>query len=161
MGAMQLLGRLLFVPIASRLGANTATASIFLAQGVGMALLAMVTRLPSLIPVIVLLGAANGMATLARATAVAEVFGRRYYGSINGALGLWANGARAVGPVGTSLLAAWLGGYEPVFWGLAAVVASAGVTVLATAPPGGERRVPPRSPASSAVRASGLTRRKR
>jgi MFS family permease len=146
MGAMQLLGRLLFVPIASRLGVNTATASIFLAQGAGMALLASVTRLPSLIPVIVLLGAANGMATLARATAVAEVFGRRYYGSINGALGLWANGARAVGPVGASLLAVWLGGYEPVFWVLAAVVASAGVTVLTTASPGREARVPPRSP---------------
>jgi MFS family permease len=142
MGAMQLPGRMLFVPIASRLGANTAAASIFLAQGAGMALLATVSRLPSLIPWIVILGAANGMATLARATAVAEVFGRRYYGSINGALGLWANGARAVGPVGASLLGAWLGGYEPVFWVLAGTVVLAGLMVLATAPPGTGRREP-------------------
>jgi len=134
MGAMQLPGRLLFVPITSWLGANKATASIFLAQGAGMALLAMVTRLPGLIPVIVLLGAANGMATLARATTIAEVFGRRYYGSLNGAIGLWANGARSVGPVGASLLGAWLGGYERVFWVLAAVVAFAGLTVLTVAP---------------------------
>ncbi|HET9000088.1 MAG TPA: MFS transporter [bacterium] len=132
MGAMQLPGRLLFVPIASWLGAGTATASIFLAQGAGMALLAMVARLPSVIPVIVLLGAANGMSTLARATAVAEVFGRRYYGSVNGAIGLWANGARAVGPVGASLLWVWLGGYEPVFWLLGSAVAIAGLVVWLT-----------------------------
>jgi MFS family permease len=129
MGAMQLPGRLLFVPITSWLGANRATGSIFLAQGAGMALLAMVTRLPGLIPVIVLLGAANGMATLARATTVAEVFGRRYYGSLNGAIGLWANGARAASPVGASLLAVWLGGYEPVFWVLGGAVAVAGLMV--------------------------------
>ncbi len=130
MGAMQLLGRLVFVPLASWLGANKATAAIFFAQGAGMALLALVTRLPSLIPVIVLLGAANGMATLARATIVAEVFGRRYYGSINGAIGLWANGGRAVSPVGASLLGTWLGGYEPVFWLLAGAGTVAGLTVL-------------------------------
>ena len=97
-----------------------------------MALLAMVARLPSVIPVIVLLGAANGMSTLARATAVAEVFGRRYYGSVNGAIGLWANGARAVGPVGTSLLWVWLGGYEPVFWLLGSAIAIAGLVVWLT-----------------------------
>lgn len=136
MGAMQLPGRLLFVPIASWLGANAATASIFLAQGVGTALLATVTRLPILIPAIVLLGAANGMATLARAVAVAEVFGPRYYGSINGALGMWANGARAAGPVGASLLGVWLGGYEPVLWALAGTVALAGLMVVAARAPG-------------------------
>ncbi len=140
MGAMQLPGRLLFVPITSWLGANRATGSIFLAQGVGMGLLAMVARLPGLIPVIVLLGAANGMATLARATTVAEVFGRRYYGSVNGALGLWANGARAASPIGASLLAVWLGGYEPVFWVLAGAVAFAGLTVWTMAAPDMERR---------------------
>jgi MFS family permease len=130
MGAMQLPGRLLFAPVAWWLGTTGATASIFLAQGAGMALLAMVAHLPSLVPVIVLLGAANGMATLARATSVAEVFGRRYYGSINGAIGLWANGARAASPVGASLLGVWLGGYEPVFWVLAGVAVFAGLAVL-------------------------------
>jgi MFS family permease len=137
MGAMQLLGRLVFVPLASWLGAINATAAIFFAQGAGMALLALVTRLPSLIPVIVLLGAANGMATLARATIVAEVFGRRYYGSINGAIGLWANGGRAVSPVGASLLGTWVGGYEPVFWLLAGAGTVAGLTVLTADSRGG------------------------
>ncbi|HYM90964.1 MAG TPA: MFS transporter, partial [bacterium] len=99
MGAMQLLGRLLFLPVASRLGPVGVTASVCLTQGAAMALLAIAVQLGGLAPAIVLLGAANGMATLARATTVVETFGRRYYGSIGGAIAVAANSARALGPV--------------------------------------------------------------
>jgi MFS family permease len=129
-GAMQLPGRVLFVPITSWFGLRTVTASIFLVQGAAMALLAVVAHLPTLAPVIFLLGAANGMSTLARATVVADVFGRRHYGSVGGAIAMSANGARALGPVGASLLIAGLGGYEPVFWALAGGLAIAGAAVL-------------------------------
>lgn len=132
MGAMQLVGRILFVPIASRLGSRWMTASIFLAQGAGMAQLAVVGWLPSLIPTIVMLGAANGMSTLARATTVSDIFGRRHYGSISGAMALGANGARALGPIGASLLYVGLGGYERLFAALAAALAVAGLAVLMT-----------------------------
>jgi predicted MFS family arabinose efflux permease len=104
MGAMQLLGRLLFIPVASRLGPVGATASVCLTQGAAMALLAIAGQLGGLVPAIVLLGAANGMASLARATTVAVTFGRRYYGSISGAIEVAANSARALGTVGASLL---------------------------------------------------------
>ncbi len=132
MGAMQLPGRLLFSPVASRLGAGRAAGAIFLAQGAGMLILAVVAHLPGLVPVILLLGAANGMSTLARATTVAEVFGRRHYGSITGAIAVGANGARALGPVGASLLVIWLGSYERVFWALAGTLGLAGLAVLVT-----------------------------
>lgn len=134
MRAMQLPGRLLFAPVASRLGAGRAAGAIFLAQGAGMLLLAVVARLPGLVPVILLLGAANGMSTLARATTVAEIFGRRHYGSITGAIAAGANGARALGPVGASLLVVWLGSYERVFWTLAGTLGLAGLAVLVTEP---------------------------
>ena len=129
-GAMQLVGRILFAPIASRFGHRPMTAAVFMVQAIGLGLLASVARLPSLIPVIVLMGAANGMATLARASIVAEVFGRRHYGAIAGAMGLGANGARAIGPVGASLMLVAVGGYELVFWTLAATVFVAGIAVL-------------------------------
>ncbi|PYM14901.1 MAG: MFS transporter, partial [Candidatus Rokuibacteriota bacterium] len=103
MGAMQLPGRVFFVPIARWLGARWVTASIFVAQAVGVVLITFVWFV-GVGPVIVLLGAANGMSTLARATVIAEIFGRRHYGSISGAMALGANGARAVAPVGASLL---------------------------------------------------------
>lgn len=138
MGAMQLVGRILFGPIASRFGHRQMTATVFVAQAAGLALLASVRHMPSLVPIIVLMGAANGMATLARASIVAEIFGRRNYGAISGAMALGSNGARAVGPVGASLLLVALGVYEAVFWVLACAVFMAGLAVLFTREPPSE-----------------------
>ncbi len=50
-------------------------------------------------------------------SSIAEIFGARHYGAISGAVALGAHGARAVGPVGASLLVVALGSYERVFWG--------------------------------------------
>jgi len=137
-GAMQLVGRILFGPIATRFGHRPMTAAVFVAQAGGLALLAGVKHLPSLIPMIVLLGASNGMATLARASIVAEIFGRRNYGAISGAMALGSNGARAVAPVGASVMLVAIGAYEIVFAILAAVVFVAGFAVLFTREPRSE-----------------------
>jgi len=130
MGAMQLPARLLFAPVASRFGHRTVTGVIFLVQALSLAQLALAGELPTLVPMVVMLGAANGMATLARATIVAEIFGPRHYGSISGAVALGANGARAVAPVGAALLAVALGGYARVFWLMAAALVVAGLGVM-------------------------------
>jgi MFS family permease len=137
-GAMQLVGRILFGPIATRFGHRPMTAAVFVAQAGGLALLAGVKHLPSLIPMIVLLGASNGMATLARASIVAEIFGRRNYGAISGAMALGSNGARAVAPVGASVMLVAIGAYEIVFAILAALVFVAGFAVLFTREPRSE-----------------------
>jgi MFS family permease len=130
MGAMQIAGRLLFVAVTGRFGALGVTMAVFLAQAVGLGLVALAPSLPGgLILVIVVLGAANGMATLARATTLAEVFGPAHYASIGGAVALGANGARAAGPLGASLLYIALGGYRPVFWALAGALVVVGAVV--------------------------------
>ncbi len=131
-GAMQLLGRALFAPIAAWFGPRVVTGAVFAAQGAAMALIPVAVYPPGLVPVIVLLGSTNGMSTLARATAVAEIFGRRNYASISGAIAAGANGARALGPVGASLLMVWLGSYERVFWGLAGALLIASLALLVT-----------------------------
>ena len=130
MGAMQLAGRLLFVPISTRLGARAMVAAVFLAQALGIAQLPLLGLIGTLLPFILLQGAANGMATLARATSLAEIFGSRHYGAIAGAMAIGANGARAIGPVGASLLLAGLGAYPAVFWVLAASLVAAGAAVF-------------------------------
>jgi len=119
-GAMQLAGRVLFVPISARLGARVMVAAVFVGQALGIAQLPLLARVGTLVPFIVLQGAANGMATLARASSLAEIFGARNYGTISGAVALGSNAARAVGPVGASLLLLGLGSYPAVFWALAA-----------------------------------------
>jgi len=132
LGAMQVPARVVFASIADRFGHRAVTAMIFFGQALGLVQLALVARLPTLIPMVVILGGANGMATLARATMVAEIFGPRHYGSISGAIALAANGARALAPVGAALLQVGLGGYERLFWLLAASLVVAGLGVLLT-----------------------------
>ncbi len=130
MGAMQLPGRLFFVPVAAWFGPRWVTAGMFLMQGAALAQLPLVLVIPTLVPFVVMLGAANGMSTLARASSIAKIFGSRHYGTISGAVALGANGARAIGPVGASLLVLALGSYERVFWVLTGALATVGVAVL-------------------------------
>ncbi len=132
MGAMQLPGRLFFVPVAAWLGPRWVTAGVFAVQAAALAQLPLV--LPTLVPFVMMLGAANGMSTLARASSIAEIFGARHYGAISGAVALGANGARAVGPVGASLLVVALGSYERVFWLLTAALLVVSLAVLVTDP---------------------------
>jgi len=131
MGAMQLVGRIVFVPIARWFGPLAVTAAVFAGQAAGIGQLPFVGLLGTVVPVVVVLGASNGMSTLARATSLAEIFGARHYGSISGAVALGANGARAAGPVGASLLLAALGGYTRVFWTLSVSLVLVALGVLA------------------------------
>ncbi|HKA62033.1 MAG TPA: MFS transporter [Methylomirabilota bacterium] len=145
MGAMQIPGRLLFMAVAARFGALGVTMAVFLTQAVGLGLLALAPSLPAgLVLAIAVLGVANGMATLARATTLAEVFGPAHYASISGAVALGANGSRALGPVGASVLHTVLGGYRPVFWSLAGALVLMGGVVASTVARGAqtERAVP-------------------
>jgi MFS family permease len=134
MGAMQLPGRLFFVPVAAWLGPRWVAAGVFAVQGAALIQLPLLRVLPSLAPFVMMFGAANGMSTLARASSMAQIFGPRHYGTISGAVALGANGARAVGPVGAALLVVALGSYERLFWALAASLAVVSVAVLLTDP---------------------------
>src|SRR5436309_11339618 len=57
MGAMQLPARLVFGPIVARFGHRALTVAIFLFQAMTLAQLALVRRLPTLAPMVVMLGA--------------------------------------------------------------------------------------------------------
>lgn len=64
---------------------------------------------------IVLFGASTGALTLARATIVADYFGRRSYGAISGTISLFSTLSRAAAPVGAGLGYGLANGYGPVF----------------------------------------------
>jgi hypothetical protein len=57
--------------------ARWVTAGVFAVQAVSLAQLPFVAVLPTLVPFVMMLGAANGMSTLARVSAIAEIFGSR------------------------------------------------------------------------------------
>jgi hypothetical protein len=81
----------------------------------------------------VLLGMGNGMATLARATAIADLYGSGAYGTIGSVAAAATTVARAAAPVAAAVYAAAFG-YVALLWTLAGVaVLAAGLAYRAEA----------------------------
>jgi MFS family permease len=129
-GISQLPGRLLFGPVAARLGQRAALPVAFGACAMALALLAVDQSRAAVVTFAVLFGIGGGMMTMLSATAPAALFGPASYGAVAGVLGACINGARALGPLGAAAGVLLLGGYLPV----AAVLAAALVVAAVTAP---------------------------
>ena len=125
-GAAQIPGRLLFAPLGSRLRPGRAAAAVCLAVGAGIALIALLSRSPAVVVGLVVLGMGNGMATLARATSIADLYGAAAYGAISGTAAALTTGARALGPAAAALLAAAFG-FDALLWLFAAISVVAAV----------------------------------
>jgi len=81
---------------------------------------------------VVLFGLGFGLEALVRGTLVADYYGPADYARINGVLGAFVVGARAVGPLLAGLAGTAFGGYEPVFIATSALfLASAAILVRA------------------------------
>jgi MFS family permease len=130
LGAMQLPGRLLYVPLRSLVSREGATAAIFLLQATALIGLPWAGNGPGLYAFVILFGMANGSATLLRASAVAEAFGPEHYGRIGGVVSSFVACARAAGPVGAAFGYAAFGGYGVVFPSLALLSVLAAVAAL-------------------------------
>ncbi len=115
-GIMALPGRLIFTPLGGKIPRRYVTAMIFLLQA--LALVALVTLHSTLAVVVfvILFGTGFGAITPARASLVAELYGRKEYGTISGTMMLFVTGARSLAPVSAGLLYTAFGRYEPVFW---------------------------------------------
>ena len=123
-GLSQIPGRVLFGPLAARLPRPQATASAFLLIAAGVALVVSVDATWAVVAGLVLLGMGNGMATLARATAIADLYGGNAYGTIGAVAASMSTTARAGGPIAAAVLAA-AAGYEALLWTLVAIAALA------------------------------------
>jgi MFS family permease len=119
-GISQIPGRLLFAPAAAHLPRPAATAGVFALIGVGVAVVVSVHGTAAVMAGLVLLGMGNGMATLVRATAIADLYGPGAYGTIGAVAGSLSTGARALGPVAGAVYAG-LFGYVALLWTLAAL----------------------------------------
>jgi MFS family permease len=116
MGLMQVPGRIVFAGAAAILPRRYEASAVFLLQGAGLAVLAATTAAPGAIAAVCLFGMGNGMATLVRATAIADAYGSAFYGSIAGIAAACATGARAVAPVVAAAAYVAFNGYEPLLW---------------------------------------------
>ena len=125
-GVSQIPGRVLFGPLAGRLPRPQATAAVFVLIAAGIAIVVSVHTTWAVVAGLVLLCMGNGMGTLARATAIADLYGGKAYGTIAGVAASMSTSARAGGPLAAALLAAALG-YEALLWTLAGIAALAAV----------------------------------
>lgn len=124
-GAMQVAGRLVFAPLRTRLSSRAVTMLILASQSLAFFILWGVPGPVGLFAFVACFGMSNGMATLVRATLVAELWGRTHYGAIAGALSVWSTLARAVAPLSIGLAYLAWGGYGPILFGLAILSALA------------------------------------
>ena len=140
-GTMALPGRLIFTPLGDRLPRHQVTACLFLLQTIALVVLLQLHSLLGVYAFVVLFGIGFGAMTPARAALVADLFGPTHYGKINGVLALFVTGSRALAPVTAGVVYDFAGGYELVFWGLAAASAIATAAVLLVG-----RETPPITP---------------
>jgi hypothetical protein len=91
---------------------------------VGVALIVSVRATGAVIVGLVVLGMGNGMGTLARATAIADLYGAGSYGTVAAVTASMTTAARAAAPVVAALYAALIG-YSGLLWTLAALAATA------------------------------------
>jgi len=125
-GLSQIPGRVLFGPLAARLPRPQATAGVFLLIAAGVALVVSADATWAVVAGLLLLGMGNGMATLSRATAIADLYGGHAYGTIGAVAASMSTVARAGGPIAAAVLAA-AAGYEALLWTLVAIAVLAAV----------------------------------
>lgn len=123
-GIAQIPGRVVFAPLAARLTPAWSTATVFALVAAGIAVAVAVDAAAAVVAGFVLLGMGNGMATLARATVIADRYGQGAYGTIAGVAGAVTIAARAAAPVTAAVYASAVG-YEGLLWTLAALAAGA------------------------------------
>jgi MFS family permease len=135
-GVGQVLGRFGYAPLARRCPIAVRTAVIPAAAALCVAAIAVLPGPAALLIVLtVLAGAARGAHTLLQASAVADRWGTRAFGRVNGVFSAPITAAIALAPAGGAIVAQWLGGYPSAFLVLAALTAVASVAALATSVP--------------------------
>ncbi len=123
-GVSQIPGRVLFAAVDGRLPEALRTVAVFALIAVGILLVVGVDSKAAVLVGMVVLGMGNGMATLARATVIADRYGPAAYGTIASVAGAGTMGARAAAPVAAAAWAAVVG-YGPMLVTLAAIAAVA------------------------------------
>ena len=119
-GVSQVPGRMLFGLIASRIPPEWSSALVFTLIAIGIAIVVSLDTTATVLVGLVVLGMGNGMATLARATVIADLFGTADYGTIASVAALTTTGARAAGPFAAAVYAAAVG-YDALLWTLVAL----------------------------------------
>jgi predicted MFS family arabinose efflux permease len=118
-GPMQVVGRVVLMLFSARLGTREmGMAMNVLLPAAVLVLLVLPHRLVWLGLFAMLFGMGNGITSIVRGTAVADLLGRTHYGALNGALTIPYNVARALAPVAAAALWSATGDPSLMLWTL-------------------------------------------
>lgn len=129
MGLSQIPGRILFALAAHRLHPAGVATGVLGLSAATLALLSLTQTRWAVILFVVCFGMSNGMATLLKATVVADLYGHASYGAIAGLVGSFTIAAEAAAPFAAALIALAPGGYTTLLGVLAAAAAAAALAV--------------------------------
>jgi MFS family permease len=126
-GLGQLPGRLVFIFFGHALRGRRLPAATFALAAIALTILGLNRSEASVFVFAVIFGTSAGMMTLMSASVPAELFGRQGYGAVSGVIYGFSNGARAVAPFASAVIAALPGGYSTLLGSLVAVSGVAAV----------------------------------
>lgn len=127
-GPMQVLGRVIEYAFLSRWSPSRVGTLAMWLLPVSLGVLAVVAPQPAVMALFALCyGMGNGVMTIVRGAAPAELFGREHYGAINGAMATPVLIARAAGPILASFMLAATGSLAQMLACLAIIGAAASV----------------------------------
>ena len=139
-GPAQVLGRLAYLGVASRLHARASTHAmgivVFTALALALTIFALADRTWALLVFAVIFGVANGLVTIVRGGIVPEYFGRAHVGRISGTMSAISLVTRASAPIVTAWALVALEDYRRMLLLLAALGAAAVVTFTLARSPG-------------------------
>jgi len=131
-GAMSVAGRVLAMPLSTRVARHISTALLFVVQAAGFVALLLAPGRGGVWLAVALCGAGSGALTPARAGLLADYYGPTAYGRISGTLAFVTTWARAAAPVGASTVY-MMAGYRPLWWALALLALLGSGAVLGAA----------------------------
>ena len=128
-GVLQLGGRLIIVPMTSRVTLTMLTAATFAIHGLGILLLTSSSEI-NIWGFVILYGSTNGAITIARAALTAELFPTRVYGQVSGAISLVVAFSTSLAPFLAGVLHQKTGNYQTTLWILVVLLAVSSLIVL-------------------------------
>lgn len=132
-GLFQIGGRLIVTALREWIPQYLSTAGIFVAQGAAVAVLLCAKGTGAVavtVVFVVVFGLGYGLEALLRGTLVATYYGAANYPSINGVLGAFVIGARALGPLLAGVAVTALNGYRATFLAAALMCVASGVALI-------------------------------
>jgi MFS family permease len=128
-GAMQVLGRVIFAPLEMRFSVRVLVTVIMLLQTLTIGLL-LIHSLPMLIIFVVTFGATVGAATLARPALLATFYGPAQYGRISSVIAFFVIMGLTTGPILVSFIYEQFDSYSPALWVLIIISALSLLSVI-------------------------------